>query len=476
MRKIQFIFVLFCALGFGTSYSQPLISAFNYQGELLDNGSPANGEYDFIFMAYDASTNGNLISTFSVNNIQVNNGLFNIPDLDFGENELLNNDEMWISIEIKKSSDPVSAFEVLSDRQKINYAPYAGKSFYSENANFATTSFQAGVAGGLSINGSNVDDILVFDGNQWSPQSNTWKQQGNVLSTVEGASPSQVSLGEPVPNFNVKFTVKSDVNGINSQFIGGDGIYNEYIESGVAKGYVGSVQDGTVTGTTSDDFEIGTSGFNQAGKLHLTINAVPKLTVSNNGSIGIGNTEPAGRLQVGANALFVSNINKVGVGTPIPTAKLQVNSASNQAEAMAVKIDNQTKFKVQSNGGVAIGRDTTPPTEGLYVHGDIQQNSASNGMLKYMARVNCLNSGSTVTRFHNGVNNGNITVTDLGTTGSCAVNFPSDINERYWQITAISSSGNHNANCHTVFANNQFICQRTLSGAFNNGEIMILVY
>jgi hypothetical protein len=252
-------------------------------------------------------------------------------------------------------------------------------------------------------------------------------------------------------------------------------MFNEYIENGTPRGYVGSVQDGSLSGTGSDDFEMGTAVAND-GKLHLTIKAVPKLTIGSNGSVGIGNTEPTGRLQVGSNALFVSNSDKVGIGTPIPTAKLQVNAAASQGAALDVKIENQSKLKVHSNEGTSIGKDVTPPVAGLYVEGDIKQSSASNGMLKYMVRVNCLTSGSTITRFHNGVNTGAITASDLGSTGACAVNFPTNINERYWQVSAISSSGNHHANCHTVFANNQLICQRTLSGAFNNGEMMILVY
>jgi len=476
MTFIKKLLVLMLIIYVSPTFAQVNISAFNYQGELIDTGTPANGEYDFLFTAFDAPVNGSQVSVFSANNIQVSNGLFAIPQVDFSLTEIVNNEELWMTIEIKKSSDPVSSFETLEENQKLQTVPYATMAHFASEASFAVHASWANEATSLIINGSSTNDILAYDGNSWVPQNNPWHHQGNVLSTADSSTPYQISFGDTAPNSNVEFTVKSDETGILSQFIGGDGLYNEYIENGLAKGYIGSVQDGTITGTTTDDFELGTSGFNQTGNVHLTINAIPRLTVRNNGSVGIGNSEPTGRLQVGSNALFVSNGNKVGVGTPIPTAKFQVNSASNQSEALTVKIDNQTKLKVHSNGGVAIGKDTTPPTEGLYVHGDIKQNSASNGMLKYMARVRCLDTGSSVTSFHNGVNNGSITVNDLGTAGSCAVNFPTDINQRYWQITAVSANGNHNANCHTVFANNQFICQRTLSGSFNNGDIMILVY
>ena len=35
--------------------AQTSTSAFNYQGELLDNGSPANGLYDINFTAFDTN-------------------------------------------------------------------------------------------------------------------------------------------------------------------------------------------------------------------------------------------------------------------------------------------------------------------------------------------------------------------------------------------------------------------------------------
>jgi len=454
--------------------AQTSISAFNYQGELLENGSPANGLYDINFTAFDTNNLVDEVGFYAASDVMVNNGLFVIPELDFGQNTLLDNDKLWLSIEIKKSSEPDSAFEILHEAQKVTNVPYATRAIVADGADFATQAFWAGEALGLNINGSDVDDILVYDGNSWMPQNNPWVSQNHVLSTADNAA-EQVVIGSTAATSNARLTVTSKNNGITTQFKGVAGMFNEYIEDGMPRGYIGSVQDGSLSGTDTDDFEMGTAVANN-GKLHLTIKAVPKLTIGSNGSVGIGNTEPTGRLQVGGNALFVSNGNKVGIGTPIPTAKLQINASSSQGAALDVKIDNQTRLKVHSNEGISVGKDVTPPVRGLYVEGDIKQSSASNGMLKYMVRVNCLTTGSSINHFHNGVNTGTITASDLGFTGACAVNFPTNINERYWQVSAISSSGNHHANCHTVFANNQLICQRTLSGAFNNGEMMILVY
>jgi hypothetical protein len=42
-------------------------TAFTYQGQLTDNGSPANGLYDFTFQLFDGATNGNGVGPILTN-------------------------------------------------------------------------------------------------------------------------------------------------------------------------------------------------------------------------------------------------------------------------------------------------------------------------------------------------------------------------------------------------------------------------
>jgi hypothetical protein len=416
----------------------------------LDNGSPANGEYDIIFDLYNdesAVDPLNLLDSVTKTNVLVTNGLFNVPDLDFGLSTLGN--ETWIEISVKKSSEPGN-FETLSARQRINAVPYAHESEFANTASLANHATTASTAVTINANGAVFNDVLTFDGNQWVPSANRWQQQNNVLSTVLNDVGIQVAIGTTTTTSTAKLTVQSLIDGITTQFKGLNGMFNEYLENGVPRGYIGSVQNGSINGTSSDDFEIGTAVANQ-GNLHLTIQAQPKLTITPSGS--------------------------VGVGTTIPNAKFEVNSESNINQSFAVLNDLVEKFTVHQNGGSSIGFGAVPPTDGLYLQGDSVQFHSSNGQMKYLVRAVCLESGSSITSFYNGTNTGgSVSATDLGVVGRCGINFPSNINTRYWQASAVSVNGNHNVNCHTLVSNSQLICQRTLSSANNNGDIMILVY
>ncbi len=52
-------------------------TAFQYQGQLNNGTSPANGSYDFQFTLFNAVTNGSALSVTETNfNVGVTNGLF----------------------------------------------------------------------------------------------------------------------------------------------------------------------------------------------------------------------------------------------------------------------------------------------------------------------------------------------------------------------------------------------------------------
>lgn len=72
------------ALLFWTSAVGAQTTTFTYQGQLNDNGSPANGNFDMQFKLYDAPTAGNQIgSTITQPSVQATNGAFT-TQLDFG--------------------------------------------------------------------------------------------------------------------------------------------------------------------------------------------------------------------------------------------------------------------------------------------------------------------------------------------------------------------------------------------------------
>jgi len=391
-------------------------SSFSYQGELLDNGSPANDEYDIIFDAYNyVSENGTpIVGTDSFFNIQVSNGLFEVPIVDFGN--IYNDFEIWIEISIRKSSIG-GTYTALDTRQRLGAVP---------NAVFAQN---------LAANGANIDDVLKFNGVEWvaaavgvgatqwiSSGNEIYYSDGNVgIGTSHPLSPLHVNSGTTIP----------------ARFNGTTGMFLLLTENGSPRGYLGSFQ--SAGGNLNDeDFEIGTNGGNTVGNFHLVTQAIPRVTV-----------DPAGL---------------VGVGTTNPLAKLHVNTVAGE-DSLRVQVNNQTKLWVKEDG-----------TSNFF--GDTKQSQTQEGMLKYMVYLNCNDGGSAVTRFYNGTTTaGSITVAAGGSNGRCIIDFPSNINNRYWLASAVSSFGNFGVTCNPT-ATDKLTCTRFMSstGTGAGGNISVLVY
>jgi hypothetical protein len=87
-------------------------TAFAYQGQLMDGGSPANGtNYGMVFYLYDAPTNGNLLGNEGIVSVTVSNGLFTVP-LDFGN--VFDGNARWLEITVQKNG---GSFTTLAPRR-----------------------------------------------------------------------------------------------------------------------------------------------------------------------------------------------------------------------------------------------------------------------------------------------------------------------------------------------------------------------
>jgi hypothetical protein len=115
-----------CALliGWGThlNLAAPLGSAFTYQGQLQQAGSPAQGTFDLKFTLFDSLDGGTAIGgTVTTNGLAVSDGLF-VVTLDFGGNAFTG-EARWLEISVKTNGavDYVS----LVPRQPLSPSPYA---------------------------------------------------------------------------------------------------------------------------------------------------------------------------------------------------------------------------------------------------------------------------------------------------------------------------------------------------------------
>ena len=104
-------------VGFGVG----LGTDFTYQGRFIENGSPAEGNYDFQFRLYDAAVGGaQLGSQIAKPSTSVTDGYFTV-DLDFGDQ--FNGDARWIEIDVRPAGS--GSYSVLAPRQKLTATPYA---------------------------------------------------------------------------------------------------------------------------------------------------------------------------------------------------------------------------------------------------------------------------------------------------------------------------------------------------------------
>jgi hypothetical protein len=98
-------------------------SEFTYQGTLNVAGLPADGTYDFAFELFDVAT-GNSISSVSTHlDVTVSDGVFSIPDVDFGEDMDIAQIDAEMEIRVRESGG--STFTTLSPRTPLTATPLA---------------------------------------------------------------------------------------------------------------------------------------------------------------------------------------------------------------------------------------------------------------------------------------------------------------------------------------------------------------
>lgn len=102
--------------------AQPLGTAFTYQGELSDGGSPAAGTADLRFRLYDAASGGTQVGpTLAANAVSLTSGRFNVS-LDFGS--VFTGNRLWLEIDVRKPAGSGS-FVTLTGRQSVSATPFA---------------------------------------------------------------------------------------------------------------------------------------------------------------------------------------------------------------------------------------------------------------------------------------------------------------------------------------------------------------
>jgi hypothetical protein len=172
-------------------------TGFTYQGNLVDDGTPADGAYDFSFALYDGATgSGQVGATLTLDAIQVVEGAFTAA-LDFGN--VFDGTPLWLDVAVRPaaSADP---YTTLDPRQPVTPVPYA---VYSSGVPWAGVSdLPPGFADG--IDDDTLGDLSCADGEIAKWGGAAWlcapdeMGDGGIAAVTAGAGLTGGGAGGPV--------------------------------------------------------------------------------------------------------------------------------------------------------------------------------------------------------------------------------------------------------------------------------------
>ncbi len=103
------------------SWAPPPLTAFTYQGQLIEAGVPANGSYDFRLAVFDDETLGDVVgSRVDVLAVPVRNGLFTV-ECDPGEG-VFDGSPRWLQLAVRPQGGSLTT---LTPRQRLTATPQA---------------------------------------------------------------------------------------------------------------------------------------------------------------------------------------------------------------------------------------------------------------------------------------------------------------------------------------------------------------
>mgnify|MGYP006276351637 CR=1 FL=1 len=121
-HPIRFLLFLLFLLSLILSAAHAQDTAFTYQGELRQSGTPAHGPFDFEVALHVAETGGSPVDVIALDNVVVDRGRFALA-LDFTEVPF-ESGPTWLEIRVREGSQ-TGTYTTLSPRQRVAPVPYA---------------------------------------------------------------------------------------------------------------------------------------------------------------------------------------------------------------------------------------------------------------------------------------------------------------------------------------------------------------
>lgn len=200
-----------------------------------------------------------------------------------------------------------------------------------------------------------------------------------------------VGIGTATPA--ARLDVKTTLNYV-MQLNGSAPMYAGIFENDVYRGYFGSYSG------AAEDVDFGTGSGNTSGKLHFTIQSVPKLTIDAAGNVGIGITNPGARLEVAGQV-------KITGGSP-GAGKVLTSNASGLAtwETPAAGLWTSSGGNIYNSNAENVGIGVSNPIGKLEVDAGILnetsvrfKSSSDYGIRQWYMMGNDLNTALVISRF-----------------------------------------------------------------------------
>ena len=374
-------------------------TAFTYQGQLQNSGSPASGTYNLTFTLFNTNTTGVPIAGPVTNSaVKITNGLFTVL-IDFGPG-VFTGQSNWLEIGVE--SNGVSSFSTLAPRQELTPTPNA---IYAESANTLSGTLSAsqltsigntnggylfnffvGPSGNSTMSGSANTAIgddalhnnLTGSGNAADGANALNNNTSGRYNTANGYAALQANTSGSFNTVNGGYALSDNSSGSGNTAYGYSALY--YLGYTTGTGGSNNIALGFLAGSAlyaneSSNIDIGNMGV--TGDNNTIRIGTPGVQTSTF-MAGVINGDGGGltNLNVSAAQLIGGNNNNVFVG---PSGNTTTSGSDNTANGLHALGGNTSGSYNTADGILALSANTSGGSDTAVGDYALQANSTGNG-------------------------------------------------------------------------------------------------